>query len=186
MATLSTILTAALPTLVLALIGLWTALSVYLFVAGRRARMKAVIVGQTVATGRRIEASGALPELQVKELGRLAASLDKVSVLRTATALPERSPAVEVFARSATTHHGLEWFVQQASASRSPRANWRRISALRLLAHQGYSGIVPLLGQAVADHDSEIVGAAIAILGRVPDLKAADLLIGALKSGQYA
>jgi HEAT repeat protein len=91
-----------------------------------------------------------------------------------------------MFARSATTHHTLEWFVQQASASRSPRANWRRISALRLLAHQGYSGIVPLLAQAVSDQDSEIVGAAIAILGRVPDMKAADLLINALKAGQYA
>jgi len=186
MATLSTLLTAALPTLVLALIGLWTALSVYLFVAGRRARMNAVIVEQTVATVRRIEASGALPELQVKELGRLAASLDKVSVLRTATALPERSPAVEVFARSATTHHGLEWFVQQASASRSPRANWRRISALRLLAHQGYSNLVPLLGQAAQDHDSEIVGAALALLGRIPDMKAADILVHSLTGAHYA
>jgi HEAT repeat protein len=90
-----------------------------------------------------------------------------------------------MFARSATTHHTLEWFVQQASASRSPRANWRRVSALRLLAHQGYSGIVPLLAQAITDADSEIVGAAIAILGRLPDLKAADLLINALKTGQY-
>lgn len=186
MHTLPHLLNAVLPPLVLALVALWVGLSAYLFLAGRRARERAAVIARTIAEIARIEESGILPEQQVRDLGQVAAGLDRVMILRVASALPERSPASEIFARAATTHHTLEWFVQQASASRNPRANWRRISALRLLAHQGYSGIVPLLGQAVHDHDSEIVGAAIAILGRVPDMKAADILIAALKSGQYA
>lgn len=186
MPTLAHVLTVALPPLVLGLLVLWAALSAFLYVAARRSREHGVAVASTIAEIRRIEESDVLPEEQVRQLAALAARLDRVMVLRVASSLPERSPASEMFARSATSHHSLEWFVQQASASRSPRANWRRISALRLLAHQGYSGIVPLLGQAVADQDSEIVGAAIAILGRVPDMKAADILIHALKSGQYS
>jgi HEAT repeat protein len=186
MHTLTAIANFMLPVLALTLVVLWAGLSAYLVVAGRRARHHASVVSRTIAELRRIEASGAMPELQVRELAQLAARVERVTILRLATALPDRSPASEIFARSATTHHTLDWFVQQASASRSPRANWRRISALRLLAQQGYSGIVPLLGQAVADPDSEIVGAALAILGRTPDMKAAEILVNALKAGQYA
>ncbi len=186
MTTLALLLNALLPGLLVGLAVVWIALSLYLAVTGRRARDHAAAVGRTLAEIRRIERSGEIPGEQLRQLGVLAASIDRLMVLRVASSLPERSHAAEMFARSATTHHTLEWFVLQASASRSPRANWRRIASLRLLAHQGYSGIVPLLGQAIGDHDSEIVGAAIAILGRVPDLKAADLLIGALKAGQYA
>jgi HEAT repeat protein len=186
MYTLTSVATMTLAVVVLASVLLWAGLSAYLIVAGRLARRHAAVVAQTVAGLRRIEASGALPELQVRELAQLAASVERLTILRLATALPERSPASEIFARSATTHHTLNWFVQQASASKSPRANWRRISALRLLAQQGYSGIVPLLGQAVADPDSEIVGAALAILGRTPDMKAAEILVNALKGARYA
>ena len=41
-------------------------------------------------------------------------------------------------------------------------------------------------GQAVNDHDSEVVGAAVAILGRIPDMKAAEILINAIKNRQYS
>jgi HEAT repeat protein len=180
-----TLLNAALLSLVALLAALWVSISVLLVVLARRSRERTVVVGRTLAEVRRVEASGMLPEEQVRQLEALVAGVDRLMLLRAATSLPNRSQAAEIFARSATTHHNLDWFVQQASASRSPRANWRRIAALTLLAHQGYSGIVPLLGQALGDSDSEIVGAAVSILGRIPDMKAADLLINALKAGQY-
>ena len=101
---------------------------------------------RTLAEVRRIESSGMLPEEQVRQLEALVSGTERLMLLRVAMALPERSPATEIFARSATTCHDLAWFVEQASAWRGPRANWRRIAALRLLAYQGYSGIVPLLG----------------------------------------
>jgi HEAT repeat protein len=179
------VLTVLLLPLMVVLATAWASLSIYLVMAGRRARAQAAEIDRALAELHRIETSQMLPEEQVRQLEALVAGIERVMLLRVATRLPDRSPASEIFARAATARHKLEWFVQQASASRSPRANWRRIAALRLLAHQGYSGIVNLLGQAVADHDSEIVGAAVAILGRLPDLKAAEILIAALKQGQY-
>lgn len=163
----------------------WLCLSGWLVLAARRARARCAAVASILAEVHRIESSGMLPEEQVRQLEALVSGTDRLMLLRAATALPERSPATEIFARSATTCHDLAWFVEQASAWRGPRANWRRISALRLLAYQGYSGIVPLLGQAMTDHDSEVVGAAVMILGRIPDMKAAEILINALKSRQY-
>ncbi len=184
--TLQALVNAALVPLVFALAAIWLGLSVYLVDAARRSRARASVVARTLAEVRRVESSGMLPEEQVRQLEALVSGTDRRMLLRVAMALPEKSPATEIFARSATTCHDLAWFVEQASAWRGPRANWRRIAALRLLAYQGYSGIVPLLGQAVSDHDSEVVGAAVAILGRIPDMKAAEILINAIKNRQYS
>lgn len=186
MQTLSTLLSGTLIPLVALLALLWAALSVYLLVAGRRAREAAATVRNVLAELNGIEASTLSPEAQVRAVERLAGQLDRLMLLRIAATLPDRSPLSEAFARAVTNQHKLEWFVQQASASRGPRANWRRIAALRLLAHHGYSGIVQLLAQAAAEHDSEIVGAALAILGRTPDMKAAEILVTALKTKQYS
>jgi HEAT repeat protein len=165
---------------------LWLCLSGWLVLAARHARARSAAVRCVLAEFHRVESSGMLPEEQVRQLEALVSGTDRLMLLRAATSLPERSPATEIFARSATTCHDLAWFVEQASARRGPRANWRRIAALRLLAYQGYSGIVPLLGQAMTDHHSEVVGAAVTTLGRIPDMKAAEILINALKSRQYA
>jgi HEAT repeat protein len=186
METLSTLLNAILVPLVGALAALWAGLSVYLAVTGRKARERAAGVRRAIETLQSIEHGALSPEKQVREVERLVAGLERPMLLRVAGALPDRSPLSEVFARAVTNRHKLEWFVTQASATRSPRANWRRIAALRLLAHQGYSGIVPLLAQAVSEQDSEIVGASLAILGRTPDVKAAEILIGSLKTQQYS
>ena len=186
METLSTLLNTLLVPLVGTLGMMWAALSAYLVVAGRRARERAIVVRQALADLHRLDASGLSPEDQVRAIEGLVAPLDRSMLLRVAGLLPDRSPLSEVFARSVTNRHKLDWFEAQAKASRSPRANWRRIAALRLLAHQGYSGIVPLLAQAVGDHDPEIVGAALAILGRTPDMKAAEILVGSLKAQHYS
>jgi HEAT repeat protein len=167
-------------------VGLWAALCASLHGAARRARQRSTVVARLVAEVQRIESSGMLPEEQVRQLEALVSGTDRLMLLRAALALPERSPATEIFARSATTCHDLAWFVEQASAWRGPRANWRRIAALRLLSYQGYSGMVPLLGQAIADNDSEVVGAAVSFLGRIPDMKAAELLVNALTTRRYS
>lgn len=186
MQTLSTVLGATLIPLLGLLALLWAGLSVYLLVAGRRARDAAAVVRTVLDELSRLESSDLVPEQQVREVERLVRRVDRVMLLRIAATLPDRSPLSEAFARAVTNEHKLEWFVQQASATRGPRANWRRIAALRLLAHQGYSGIVPLLAQAVTEHDSEIVGAALSILGRTADMKAAEILVTALKTRQYS
>ena len=186
MQTVSSLLDATLIPLVGLLALVWATLSLYLLMAGRRSRDASRIVRAVLDELTRLEASSLSPEEQIREVERIAGRLDRVMLLRIAATLPDRSPLSEAFARVVTNRHKLDWFVQQASATRGPRANWRRIAALRLLAHQGYSGIVPLLARAVAEPDSEIAGAALAILGRTPDMKAAEILVTALKTHQYS
>jgi HEAT repeat protein len=186
MQTLTALLNATIVPLVSALAVLWAALSIYLVLAGRRAREAATVVRAVLDELHRLEEGALSPEDQIRAVAQIATRLDRVTLLRVAAHLADRSPLSEGFARAVTNEHSLDWFVQQASASRGPRANWRRIAALRLLAHQGYSGIVQLLGDAVSEPDTEIAGAALAILGRTPDMKAAEILVNALKSARYS
>src|SRR4051794_17256730 len=101
MTTLPLLLNALLPGLLVGLAVVWLALSLYLAVTGRRARDHASAVGRTLAEIRRIEQSGEIPGEQLRQLGVLAASIDRLMVLRVASSLPERSHASEMFARSA-------------------------------------------------------------------------------------
>src|SRR3954467_9154395 len=136
---------AVLVPLVLSLAAAWALLAVFLVSGARRAHARAAVVSRTLAEVRRIESSAMLPEEQVRQLEALVSGTERRMLLRVALALPERSPATEIFARSATTCHDLAWFVEQASAWRGPRANRRPIAALRLLAAPGHPGLLPLL-----------------------------------------
>jgi HEAT repeat protein len=67
-----------------------------------------------------------------------------------------------------------------------PRRNTRRIAAMQLLTLVRGPGVTSILARAVDDRDQEIVGAALALLGRVADDTAAAALIDALKHAKYA
>jgi HEAT repeat protein len=67
----------------------------------------------------------------------------------------------------------------------SPRHNSRRIAAMQVLTLARVPGITTLLAKVIDDRDQEIVGAALALLGRVPDETAAAALIDALKHAKY-
>ena len=54
-----------------------------------------------------------------------------------------------------------------------PRQNNRRIAAMQVLTLARVEGVTTLLARAIDDRDQEIVGAALALLGRVPDETAA-------------
>jgi HEAT repeat protein len=70
-------------------------------------------------------------------------------------------------------------------AASHPRHNSRRIAAMQLLARAQSPGVTTLLARVVDDRDTEIVGASLALLGRVPDETAAAALIDALKESKY-
>src|SRR4029453_3845867 len=81
---------------------------------------------------------------------------------------------------------GRETLEAIATTTATPKYNWRRIAAMQLLAAGAHPGLVPLLRRALDDLDPEIVGASLALLGRVPDPAAAAALVEALKDSKYA
>jgi HEAT repeat protein len=72
--------------------------------------------------------------------------------------------------------------IRRASSHRTERGRWRRIAALQILARAYRMAALPLLEQAVEDHDAEVAGAAVRILGALRTHDAADILVDALRS----
>lgn len=96
-------------------------------------------------------------------------------------------PAVEASCcRHLLERRGPEGYRRKARAHKGEESRWRRIEALRILALGGDEGAFTLLEAALRDRDDEVVGAAVNVLGRVPDRRAAEMLVRALRGGLYA
>lgn len=81
---------------------------------------------------------------------------------------------------------GANRLVRQASSHRGQAGKWRRVAALRILSQAGYAGgLLQLLKRALRAADSDVVEAAVVILGRMADVRAARLLVEALRAGRH-
>lgn len=127
----------------------------------------------------------ALPPLE-----RTAAVRDLLSRLPTLVAYRmtgnvELAPWVrEVCAAHALEHVGLPRMLRDATPHRGPHRKWRRISALYALVHARPDSIHALLRLALADADGDVASAAAAVLLRLGDRRAAEILIGGLRSAR--
>jgi len=168
------------PAFVLVL-SVWAAVSLYLVLralsAGRRDRsVKAAraVLGRNAETG----TAPAPAELQA-----LLEGLAPDAVLKLAATAPDATaPAVAAAALERLGEANVEALAVRPSSARN---NWKRIAGLQLLSRGGSASLLRVLERVVSDRDLEISGAALALLARVPERKAAALLIGALKDGRH-
>lgn len=90
----------------------------------------------------------------------------------------------EVCAAHALEHIGLTRMLRDATPHRGARRKWRRISALHALVHARPDSIHALLRAALADADADVASAAASVLQRLGDQRAAEILIGGLRSAR--
>lgn len=94
-------------------------------------------------------------------------------------------PAVAAgFARFAVARW-RELILRHAARHRGELTRWRRVGALRILARAEEPSALPLLERAVGDPDRQLVGAAVAVLGTLPDRRAAGALVDALRELRF-
>jgi HEAT repeat protein len=91
--------------------------------------------------------------------------------------------ARQALAQFAVSRLGADAVRRRASAGRNPR---RQIDALLLLAFSGSADAIDCLEQALANPRREVLAAAVALLGRLPDIRAAELLVDALIRNAYS
>jgi HEAT repeat protein len=165
----------------------WAGASLYLLVTGLRSGRRALALAQA---GRDLAAITA-PDADDDGLRTAVVSL--VSRLPDEVVLP--------LASRATTRPRLDRIVAEAAIARigrgeldalvltrtTPKHNWRRIAAMRVLAAGAPPArLVELLGHALQEYDPEIVGAALAVLGGLHDPGAAVALVESLKQARYS
>src|SRR4029077_3553975 len=159
----------------------------YLLVTGIGSGRRAVAVGRA----RRALAAIEIPDRNDPTLRSamvsLVATLAEDVVLPLA-ATPTLRPALgRVRADASVARCGRTSLEAIVATPRAPKHNWRRIAAMRVLsAASAPVSLVSLLRRALEDRDQEIVGASLAVLGRIPDVAAASALVDALKQGKYA
>jgi HEAT repeat protein len=91
----------------------------------------------------------------------------------------------ELFARYAIERWGSTELIEAASQRKRHR-KWMRIEALRILVLGNHPNAMRLLEQASTDHDRDVAGAAVVLLGHRADEPAARLLVHALQRGFYS
>ena len=93
--------------------------------------------------------------------------------------------ATPIWVAQALAEHAVERdprrLLREAASHRGERGRWRRIAALHILCRSGHADLVPILRRALRDDDHDVRGAAISLLGGVPDPEAAALLVTALR-----
>jgi HEAT repeat protein len=164
----------------------WAGASLLLLKNGLQSGRRALALEQ----GRRALARIDVPETD--EEGLRTAVVSVFAVLARDVVLPlsvrgtGRPTLDRIVADAAIARMGRGTLEAIATTTAAPKYNWRRIAAMHLLATGAHSGLVPLLRRTLDDLDPEIVGASLAILGRVPDPAAATALVEALKNSKYA
>ena len=90
----------------------------------------------------------------------------------------------ESCARYALEQIGLQRMLHDATPHRGAKRKWRRISALHALVYARPDSIHALLRAALADADADVASAAASVLLRIGDERAAEILIGGLRSAR--
>jgi HEAT repeat protein len=97
--------------------------------------------------------------------------------------------ATPIWVAQALAEHALERdparLLREAASHRGERGRWRRIAALHILCRSGHADLVPVLRRALLDDDRDVAGAAVSLLGAVPEPEAAALLVTALRQRLY-
>jgi len=164
----------------------WAGASLFLLLNGLRNGRRALALER----GRRALARIDVPETD--EEGLRTAVISVFAALTRDVVLPlsirgtGRPVLDRVIANAAIARIGRDTLEMLATTTAAPKHNWRRIAAMKLLAAGEHPDLVALLRKTLDDHDTEIIGASLSLLGRVPDQAAAVALVEALKDSKYA
>lgn len=79
---------------------------------------------------------------------------------------------------------GLGRMLRDAAPHKGAQRKWRRISALHALVYARPDSIHALLRLALADADADVASAAASVLLRIGDARAAEILVGGLRSAR--
>jgi HEAT repeat protein len=163
----------------------WLALAFHLVAVERRRAAAKATVARVHAILNRVDVR-ARP-LEDRE-ALLAAELSDASrdLLMREAASPDTPDALaDVLCACIVNRWGLPLLERDAAMHRSARTKWRRTTALRILWRLRHPRILELLALAAEQPDADVAASAFALLGRMDDRRAADVLLDALTRREH-
>jgi len=163
----------------------WLAASIALLVGGLTAGRRALDLARARRIVEAIQSQALDHDAERTAMAATVATLPEGVLLALGANPPGSGPQAQRVAEAVLARLGRDVVEHAAAGPANPRYNARRVAALQLLAHAQAPDLVPLLVRLVDDRETEIVGASLAVLGKLPDLRAAEVLVDALKEGKY-
>lgn len=173
-----------LPAFYLAL-GAWVVVSLVLLLRGLAGGRRVLALARARQRLREVIDRRLEPASEQSALVALVATLPESVLLPLGADAPEDAGSRRL-AETIVARLGRTSIETLAVTPGQPRHNHRRIAAMQVLALAQSPDVTTLLARVVDDRDPEIVGASLALLGRVPDETATAALIDALKQNKYA
>ncbi len=163
----------------------WLAASVALLVGGLAAGRRALELARARGIVGAIQSQALDPDAERAAVVAAIATLPDGALLPLGANPPGSGAQAQLVAEAVLARLGRDEVVRAAAGPAQPRYNARRVAALQLLARAQAPDLVPLLARLADDREPEIVGASLAVLGRLPEPQAAQVLVDALKQGKY-
>lgn len=126
------------------------------------------------------------PHAGTSRAARALSTLPRRVVMRIAADRTTPPSLAAALAAHAIARFGEARLLRNAARHRGERGRWRRIAALRVLTKADHAGSLPLLLSALDCGDPTVVDAAVALLGDVADVRAAEALLQAMERRLYS
>lgn len=168
-----------------ATVALWVGLSVYVIVNRLRFDRQAKRLS---ALARQLDVAGVASDPRrprSPDIDRIVARLSRRTLYGMMSDVELPRPMADLFAAYALERWGLPRLMRDATVHRERRP-WRRVSALFALGQLRASGVHALLEDALFGSDPDVSSAAVVILSRLQDHRAAAILVAGLRANAYS
>src|SRR5436309_9335123 len=160
----------------------WTMLSFYVRrVQHRRAAARAT-VSTTMAALRVEDIAGLSLAERVERVRPLLHNASRELIMFALAAHDTPRGTADVLAAYLVERWSLQALERDATAHRTARDKWRRMTALHILCHLNHPRTIEILAGAVADRDLDVASTALALLGDSDHPEAVDILLHALRN----
>jgi hypothetical protein len=163
----------------------WVAMSVHLLTIQRRRIAMQRLVADAIALLEQDNVRSSLAE-RIARLRPIAAGASRELIMRAAADRATPDAAFRALLGYLTDRWGLDTLLKDASAHKSSRDKWRRMTALRILFRSNHTAILDLLARASEQPDTEVADLAFSLLGSSNEPRAMDILFDALGAQRHS
>jgi HEAT repeat protein len=164
---------------------LWATLSAYVLYVSRRREEARSTVARVLAILHSDDSRALTTAERLDRVRPLLADVSRDMVVYTAADPLTSLDAFGVLAASLLDRWPVETLLADAASHRREKDVWRRTAALRILSKLDHPRSLELLGAALEDHNADVAGVAMALLGASDDAAAIELLVQALRAQRH-
>ncbi|HEX7798467.1 MAG TPA: HEAT repeat domain-containing protein [Vicinamibacterales bacterium] len=167
-------------------LSVWAALSAHLLLIQRRRAAMQRLVTDAIALLEQDDVRRLSLAERIERVRIIAAKASRELIMRATADRETPDAAFRALMGYLTDRWGLETLLKDASAHKSSRDKWRRMTALRILFRSNHTAILDLLARAADQSDADVADVAFSLLGNSAEPRAMDILFDALRAHRHS